>query len=261
MEDKLVVKQTAVMIVAALALGVVDMLGGLRGVRVLGERFFNPVEAAIEMRKMNVMQSWTRFVGSDSLSSELVEMRQLVRGELQLMAEIESLRGENAALRQLITVTNPESQVVMGRVLSRVDDGVWINLGISQGVERGMAVVADGVLWGQVEQVSDLKSKVTTLDVTGTEWQVSVLGRDGTRVEGIMSARDEVLEVRGLLVSDQVRVGDGVVSLGADNMVGGVPIGRVLSVSITDETSLYQYAQIAWPVDNRAVSWVGVIIR
>lgn len=259
-QNTVMVRQWAWLVLVGLILGLLDWLGYLGSIKIIGNVILNPVEIRVERLKSSYRSSWDRLAGSDNVSSELQEMRQLVQGEIQLESEINKLRNENFTLKKLIAVHEGNIEVQMASVLLRMDDGVYINVGARHGIEKGMAVMVDGVLWGQIVDVEKLKSKVKLLNSDGTEWRVAVLNKLGGQVEGILAARDGILEIRGILVSDNVEVGDTIVTMGENDLLYGLPVGKVLSLSVTDETSIYQYASVAWPVDYEHATNVTVII-
>ncbi len=256
-----IIRQSGALVVIFIVLGLFDWLGYLAPVARLGDLVINPVQVRVESVKSAMRMSWNRVLGKDDVSSELQVMKQLVRGEVEQTAELNRLRSENEAFRKLIDIHPGRMELKTAYVLSIADDGVFIDVGREYGIDAGMVVMVDGILWGQVVNVEDQKSKVKILSDDKTEWRVSVLNDKGEKVDGILGSKDGVLEIRGILVSDNVNIGDDVVSVGGDGLLANLPIGKVLSLSVVDETALYQFAQVAWPIDSDYVTRVAVIIK
>ncbi len=256
-----IVRQSVVLIVIFVILGLFDWLGYLAPITRLSDWLINPVQVRVEGVKNDVRLSWSRILGKDDVSSELQVMKQLVRGEVEQAAELNRLRSENQAFRKLMEIHTERMELKTAYVLAVVDDGVFIDVGREHGIEDGMVVMVDGILWGQVISVEGQKSKVKILNDDKAEWRVSVLNDKGESVEGLLGSKDGVLEIRGILVSDNVKIGDSVVSVGGDGLLANLPIGKILSLSVVDETALYQFAQVAWPIDSDYVKQVAVIIK
>jgi len=101
---------------------------------------------------------------------------------------------------------------------------------------------------------------VIALNNKNFEWPVEVVANSQLTVTGVLTNIDGAMTVGGLLISDPVSIGNLVVSVGKDNIPGGLAIGRVIGTVVPDESSLYQYARIAWPVSDDDLKSVVVLI-
>ena len=198
---------------------------------------------------------------SRQYQQELLIWREAAAFSASKDAEFAQLKAELENLRALAKISGfADGQYVVSRVISFSGDQWRIGAGSSRGIEEGMPVLVNGVLWGKVASVSDYASWVIPLNGQGQEWPVEVITDQSITVSGVLSTRDGAMVVGGLLISDPVSVGNLVVSVGSGKIPGGLAIGRVIGTVVPDEGSLYQYARIAWPIAEEDLSSVVVLV-
>jgi rod shape-determining protein MreC len=184
---------------------------------------------------------------SDAWHDHVQEARSLadarrLRGELaslrRVAERVAELERENERLRALLNAhpTPAPGRVVAARVVavgaSALYRTVRVDVGRDDGVRRGMAVVnAEGAV-GSVLRTSSSYADVLLLEDRQSALDV-VLPRTGTRglARGTGEAGGGRLRVEGLERSDDVRVGDGVVTSGLGaRFPRGVVVGTVEAV-------------------------------
>ncbi len=210
----------------------------------------------------------------------------------EAVSEIESLRGDNARLRDevdrltlenvrlrealvaaqqaaqldAVRATLPFESVaapVIGRDPSAVLRSLVLGVGTNQGVKVGNIVVADQGVVGRVSEVGANYSKVLLITDSGSS--VSAL-LQSSRATGIVRGQfGDTLVMEWILGTEVVRPGDVVLTAGlglSDELRSlypkGLVIGKVVEVAKAD-VSAYQRAVVAPAVDLRRLENVLVV--
>jgi rod shape-determining protein MreC len=155
------------------------------------------------------------------------------------LAELEGVDAENARLRGLLELVSrapaldllPASVVAVGGSVG--DPVLRVDKGLGDGVERGMAVVAESGLVGRVIRAGYGFADVQLVTDPKVSLDV-VVGR--SRVRGRLRGRGlrprPLLEVEHVLRTEDVKIGDAVLSSGLAGVYPrGVPVGRVARVT------------------------------
>jgi len=176
----------------------------------------------------------------------------------------------NERLRRLLQFRDSLS-VLPGSPISRVpviasevigqDPSSWfrsvtINKGEGDGVRKGMAVISpDGVV-GQILKASF--HYATVLLITDYNSAVDAIAQK-TRARAIVEGKGENrCQMKYLLRTDEVHVGDVIVTSGLGNFPKGLPIGEIRKVEKTGH-SVFQYAELVPSVDLTQLEEVLVI--
>jgi rod shape-determining protein MreC len=211
---------------------------------------------------------------------------------VQAITEIESLRGDNAALRadvNRLTLENVQLReaafaaqqaakldaiaktftlqsvpaTVISRDPSNILSTIVLGVGTDQGVKAGHIVVSEQGLVGRVSEVGTNYSKV--LPITDPSSTVSALV-EGSRATGIVRGQyGDSLIMDWILQTERVKAGDVVVTAGlglSDELRSlypkGLVVGKILQLQ-NAETAAYQRAIIAPAVDLRKLENVLVV--
>ncbi len=174
---------------------------------------------------------------SDRLA--LLEENKILKDENRILSydakRFYSSRNENARLRGMVKSSSSLDEAVEVANVLQVNNNpagkvVFLDKGSKSGVFVGQAVLdAEGVV-GQVIKVSLFIS--TVLLATDHNHAIPVvIDRNGLRSIAEGSRQDALLSLSFLGLSDDVRVGDKVVSSGMGNLFPkGYPVGSVISV-------------------------------
>jgi rod shape-determining protein MreC len=175
----------------------------------------------------------------------------VLQGELTAtrtqLGEMAELRLENERLLKLLgfkekTKMEMIAARVIGRDLFEDYESIMINRGESNGVQKGMAVITAAGVVGYVILAEPLNSQV--LLVTDRYAVIDGLVQR-SRTRGILSGLNESqCALKYLKRSDDVQVGDQVVTSGLDNIFPkGFPVGTVTEV-VHDEYSFEQQVTV-----------------
>lgn len=228
-----------IFVILASSLIVLDRGSYLRSVRTGLDELVSPMSSAL--------YSWINRSGTPSdLEAELAAVRQ---ERDALVAQNSQLTAENESLQQQIREEAAESRypgvnLMKAHVIRRDPTGnqmaLIIDLGSSDGVREGMAVVNPDILVGQVVEVTETTSKV--LLIVDASEQIGAMLLD-SRADGIIYGQ---WQVGGHLVMRHVRSnvtpteGEWVVTSGLSQtqtrqVPPNIPIGIVIGDPIHDE--------------------------
>ncbi len=187
-------------------------------------------------------------------------------------AKMNQLKEDNNALRdQFATSSINPSKLLPAKIIGlpqfvpgiSLPEQVILDQGANEGIQKGMPVVVKNVLIGEVAQVEPTTSLVTltsnpTVSFTAQTQNTQTLGI--VRGEGA----DKVALVN-VELSDNLKIGDIVVTKGDKNLVGqglppGLVIGKITAIN-KSPSALYQSAAIQNPVNITRVSEVFVMLK
>lgn len=168
------------------------------------------------------------------------EIETLQRTNYQLLkkiADLETLRQENQALRQALNLDLPETTgLIETKPLSRFTEGDFILLdkGASDGVEQGMPVVsAEGVAVARVDKVFTYNSQAMLLTNPQMKFDVQILPENNEEpVLGVVKGRGG-LRARFQMVPEEqdIAKGDQVITSALGNIFPqGLLVGQVLRI-------------------------------
>ena len=168
--------------------------------------------------------------------ARLAEENRQLRNELLLgaarQARLQVEAEENARLRGLLGAARRGGLEVQLAPILDVDldptrQRLMLNAGIRHGVHRGQAVIDAGGLVGQVIEATPTTAVVLLL--TDPDHAVPVaVARTGVRLIAYGTGRSDVLELRNVPLSSDVRVGDVLITSGlGGRFPPGFPVGTI----------------------------------
>ncbi|MBJ6984978.1 rod shape-determining protein MreC [Luteimonas sp. MC1750] len=175
--------------------------------------------------------------------TRLAEENRLLRNELLLgaarQARLQVEAEENARLRGLMGAAERGGQDVQLAPILDVDldptrQRLMLNAGTASGVRRGQAVIDAGGLVGQVIEATP--STATVLLLTDPDHAVPVaVARTGVRLIVYGTGRSDMLELRNVPLSSDVRAGDVVITSGlGGRFPPGFPVGTIAALRPDD---------------------------
>jgi len=177
---------------------------------------------------------------NESLQRQRIELAQLGARATQLAAE-------NAQLRRLLEIIEPETEqpVVVVQVLyepvGRLPRRLVFNRGANSGIAPGMPVIDEGGVVGQIVRVTPLTAEAALI----TDGQIAVpvqVQRNGLRLIVFGGNAPGRIEVRYLDEDADVREGDVLVTSGLGGLFPpGLPVARV-DVVARDAASGFAHA-------------------
>lgn len=226
-----------------------------------------PVQYLIKSSISDFLGIWDKYIfliGRQEENQQLVAANALLRDQLTgLTNENREYQLELHRLRRLMSMAPPPGyRTVTTRVLSRVasplSDHIFIDQGLSHGLEVGLPVATEAGLVGRIVQVSPHVSKVML--ITDRLSRVDALTQEG-RVNGILQGqgyRDCVLKY----IPRDVKVGEGetIVTAGLSGFFPkGMIIGRVSRVQMAGG-AFFQEIYIQPAVDMSQLEEVLVLL-
>lgn len=175
--------------------------------------------------------------------TRLAEENRVLRNELLLgaarQARLQVEAEENARLRGLMGAAERGGQDVQLAPILDVDldptrQRLMLNAGTASGVRRGQAVIDAGGLVGQVIEATP--STATVLLLTDPDHAVPVaVARTGVRLIVYGTGRSDMLELRNVPLSSDVRAGDVVITSGlGGRFPPGFPVGTIAALRPDD---------------------------
>lgn len=188
------------------------------------------------------------FTTKDDLRRERDELQQLV-GNLAIdQAYLDQLERDVFELQTLINYRQELTyEATPAKILARSSSNeheILIDQGSQQGIREQMAVIVEeGHMIGYTSQINNHTSSVTLLKNINSRIPVAILGE--TRTLGLVSGQEGfLLKMDFIPQSENLNVGDVVVTSGLDgNFPSGLIVG-VVSEVIQVETSNFQEALI-----------------
>lgn len=176
--------------------------------------------------------------------------------------QLEESRLEAERLRKLLDVKNAlelESSAarIIGTSVNNWNDAILIDKGTKEGIEVGMAVIAEGGLVGKVVEVSPYSATVQLIDDTSSGVASMI---QSSRAEGIVNGGgDDTLHLNFIPKDVEVKPGDVVITSGLGGVFPkGIIIGEVL-IATVDSSNVYQTIIVTPAVDPSKLEEVLVI--
>lgn len=235
----------------------------------------NFILMAFDAREINsgqrIVRVWAQ-VGADFVQSPVTTVSSAVTGYLASLSSLRSAQSENDILKQRVqelevqikqkeelTAENErlkglldlkeksQYKVLTARIIGR-DPSVWfdssiINRGSLDGVKLNMPIVTDGGLVGRVTAVSPLTAQIDLITYNKSKLG-AVIGEVGvSNALGVISgtSKKEILEMKYVPGSIEVKVGDAIFTTGQDGIYpAGLKIGEVVEVRSGSATVPHQ---------------------
>lgn len=257
--------QTIVIIIISISL-IVLALGG----------YLTPISRVI-LNPMVSIQTWlaTRFQAIQTLINEPADVASLRQRNAELEAEIASLQVQIIELQQQVSETEvlstlvdfarsrPENRyvasAVIGRDYSPFFQYIIINRGSDHGLRRGMPVVTQQGLVGQISAVSPVASRVQLINDVGSMINVIIQPAEAEAVlEGQITGE---LSLEMIPQDVNIQPGDLIITSGlGGNYPPNLVVGQVSTIRSRD-FDLFQSASVQPAVDFRQLDIVLVIIN
>lgn len=195
------------------------------------------------------------------LSRENIELTRQLEGKGVELAKLREVEKENKLLRAQLNFSEEQKLDLVGaRVVAYSPDNVrrniTIDVGKSDGIEVGMAVVSAGAMIGKIERVHDHSSDVFL--ISDPEFRVLAMTQNG-RAKGIVRGQlGSGLRMEQVAQSEVVDISEYVLTSGSDHVPRGLPIGTIESVDRSDN-EIFQAANVKALVDTQRLEIVFVV--
>lgn len=225
---------------ASLLLMLVDSRGFLRPIRGVAETLSLPVQKSFYSLRL-------RFFSTPKDESDLSQQLEQKKREIaSLKAQISSLSQENQAMRRLLSAPLPSSwQFLPAKVIGEEAGVLRINKGRSDGLEKMLTVVIDGVFVGKVSKIGEAFSLVQTPKAAGFKIQAVAReeGKEGILARGLLVFREGKIFLDKVLQEEEIREGDMVLTSGEAGLAPNIPIGKIIKVT-TERGGVYKKAEV-----------------
>lgn len=253
-----------------------DQKNWISPVRGLMEKPVLAIEERMHVFNISISQSLNFFSYWRSGEKELMrlqgQLRQLALESGQLSACLE----ENEEMRRLLGAPLPPQWKFLPAKVVGISEKMRIDKGKQDGVEEGMMVVSENILVGKVVSVEERSALVQLPTDINSKIPVVVkkTGAAGVQARGILLSQSGKLIVDRILQSEDVRVGDLVMTAGegpprpastrgelAEGETGWLPdllIGQIEEV-LGREAEIYKKAQVFPLIDYQSLRIVFVV--
>lgn len=193
-------------------------------------------------------------------------LQKKIRELEQKIVAYQVMEKDNAALKSQFATSGETTQsMVAAKIIGVQGSGkrphdFTINVGKADGINNNMTVVFEKYLVGKVSYVSDNYSVV----ITPFNPKFQVLAKLAeSNSNGILLGRSDLMLLDGVLITDQIKKGESVLTKGEVNKDGfgvipDIIIGKVASIS-KRETAPFQSAQVDPLIDYQKLTNVFVI--
>lgn len=241
--------------------------GPVQGLRGVAATVFSPFRGIGDAIASPFRNGWNGIFGYDELEDENERLRRRVDELRGGRLEDEAAADDNAELRQLADLrVNEDIPRVTAEVtsapLTDFDATLEISKGAGDGIKKGMAVVTEAGLVGQVLRVTGGRSRVQLIvdpDFQGFGVKLVELGDRGRAQP--TGTRSTLTVRNGIDADTPVTRGAAVVTSGVErsDYPGGIPVGRVLEVGETEDRT-EQTLEIEPSADLDGLSYVVVLL-
>lgn len=204
-----------------------------------------PLQKAVLLPVEGAGEAGNYFSNLASLRRENAELRERQLAQANLLLRQAHLDGENRRLRALLEMEEHlDVPAHAADVLYTARDPfarrIFINRGLTHGVETGQAVIDNLGVIGQVTRVFPLTSEITLLTDKNQAIPVQV-ARNGLRAV-LAGAGSGAMELKFLPANADVQPGDTLVTSGLDGIyIAGLPVASVTSI---DRDNSFAFARI-----------------
>lgn len=168
------------------------------------------------------------FADSYHASKRIQDLESRYSESLAMIGQMEALKEENQALRQIIENTDRKisTSIVSSAIVSYGEP--YISSGSEEGVEVGDLVMLSNTLLGFVAKVSPHQAEVTLLDQISKN---TVLVKTSSGAEGALVGDGKKIIIQEISKNDPVSVGDVVFTLGQKGVERDILIGKINFIS------------------------------
>ncbi|MCA9349631.1 rod shape-determining protein MreC [Candidatus Saccharibacteria bacterium] len=236
-------------------------LGLFSPIRYSIEKFNNSLSGAVGKRVSDISQDWEIIGSLGEISQENKELEEQVGQLRQQLIDIEEAARENRDLRSQLDVQAKTSwQLQSANLVSgsatNLRKTLTIDIGSSQGIVKGMAVVYRSSLIGLVEEVGQTSAQVVLL--TDPAFRLAGLTQDSREIGLLQGQPGQGVQLRQLALDGEVKAGERVITRGNQLVPKGINVGTINSV-IDDDGGLFQSALLDLDFDVTNLETVFVI--
>ena len=132
----------------------------------------------------------------------------------------------------------------------------WLNLGAQDGIKvKQPAAIAEGLV-GRVQSVSAKQSTIQIILDQRSRFPVLV---QRTRSRGIVAGTGNGIELRQVLIRDELKIGDRIITSGLSQLFPkGLFVGQIKEI-VKSESQLFQTAVLEPGVDFNRLESVGIL--
>lgn len=211
-----------------------------------------------------VAEQFDWFKKKKDLIREIETLRAEVNNLLSEKANTQLLEEENKILKKQLNFFDNQTFTyqlanVVGNIQNKNFQGLKIDKGEKDGIEKGMAVIQEeGIVIGKIAEVSKYSSIVLLVIDNNTQLAASInnLNRTTGIVTGVYNLS---LKMDYIPKTENISIGDIVITSGLEEKIPrGLVIGTIKEI-ITEPNDLFQKAIIKQHVDYNKLSIVTVI--
>lgn len=238
-----------------------QLLGLWRPFRIVLDTLTAPISNGLAGAGRWAGNSITTLGSLGRLSQENADLQRRVSEKESELVRLRELEKENNLLRAQLNFSEEQKLNLVGaRVIAYSPDNVrrniTIDVGKSDGIEEGMAVVSSGAMIGKIEHAYDQTSEVFL--VSDPEFRVLAMTQNG-RARGIVRGQlGSGLRMEQIAQNESIDVGEYVVSAGSDRVPKGLPIGTIESIDRSDN-EIFQAANVKSLTDIQRLEIIFVV--
>ena len=228
-------------------------------------RLFAPAQSFFYDNFKFTRNFYDQWLKKSDLIKENSDLQEKIKNTAIDASRLKSLEEENSLLKkELNFIEESKLKFVSAKIITGVSDpltkSVVINRGKQDGLEKGLAVVADqGILIGKVSEVYDNFSKVVLLNDNKSRVAATIQNLDHTvgLVEGQYGLS---FAMTNIPQNQDIKVGDSIVTSGLE---GKIP-KNLLIAKVEDikkvESEIFKTAILSPIISLESLSYVEVII-
>ncbi|MEW6218345.1 MAG: rod shape-determining protein MreC [Thermodesulfobacteriota bacterium] len=222
------------------------------------------VQAGLTGVTSHLTSFWQDYLAILETRQENERLRQDLAQARALTAEYREAVATNVRLAKLLDLKESlEDPSLTARVIGR-DPSLWfrtiiIDRGASDGVQKGMPVVAPEGVVGQIMNASPHYAKVLLANDPNSAIDALV---QRSRIQGMIKGREpNLLDLHYVLKSTDVQADDSVVTSGMGGIFPkGLPVGRVTRV-VNNSAGMFQAIEVVPAVDFAGLEHVIIILK
>lgn len=241
-----------------------DKKGLIKPVRGILERPILAAEGKIYPLNYSINQLLNYFSSKSEFQKKIRELEEENRRFAADQNALSSCLEENAKMRRLLGAPLPAKWKFLPAKVVGVSEEMRIDKGEKDGLKKGMIVVSENILVGQISEVGENFSMVQMPITSGVK--IPVIVRRPT------NPQTEVIQARGLLVgqsgglildrvlqNEEIQKGDLVITGGSEDWPADLLIGQIGEV-LPKSAQIYQKARVKPLIDYNNLRIVFVII-
>lgn len=224
-----------------------------------------PIQNGLTYIKNSMSGSESYKTDLASLQEENKELKNKNKELEEALRKMELVKAENTSLKEYMKMTEKYTSFntipadIINRDTSNLSRTLVINVGLKDGVEKNMTVIAQEGLVGHIISVTDNTAKVETIiDPASTVSATISTSRDGILLRGTLEDR-KILKATFIPAEATLVQGDNVETSGMGGIYEkGIHIGTIAEI-INTKNITSRYANIKTAVDFDKIETVLVI--